>query len=201
MFSFARHKLLHAALACALLLALGGAGTAFAQSGGSASGGGVATGGAAFIPPPPPPERATVWAGRAVAPASAPPRVKAVIEAGNQIIGKPYRWGGGHRPFRARSAGTTRLDRGYDCSGSVSHALFGGRFLRTPMASGDLMSWGRPGPGRWITVYANGGHTYVVVAGLRLDTSLRDDPTRTGPAWSKRLRKSASFRPRHPAGF
>jgi hypothetical protein len=190
-FSFARHRLPLATLACASLLALGGGGSAFAKSGGS-------TGGAAFVSPPPPPERATIWAGKAVAPASAPPRVKAVIGAGNQVIGKPYRYGGGHRRYSARSS---RLDRGYDCSGSVSHALHGGRFLRTPMASGDLMSWGRRGPGRWITVYANGGHTYLVVAGLRLDTSLRDDPSRTGPSWSKRLRKSATYLPRHPRGY
>jgi hypothetical protein len=189
-----RHKLL-AAFAFAFVLGFAGAGTACA-AGTQTGGGGVSpTGGAAFVPPPPPPEKATVWAGRAVAPASAPPRVKAVIEAGNEIIGKPYRYGGGHKTFSAR------LDRGYDCSGSVSHALHGGAFLRTPLASGDLMSWGQDGPGQWITVYAHGGHAYLVVAGLRLDTSLRDDPSRTGPQWSRKLRRSASYQPRHPRGF
>ncbi len=205
MSALTRHKLL-AAFAFAFVLGIAGAGTAFAagtQTGGSV---GSPTGGAAFVPPPPPPEKATIWAGKAVAPASAPPRVKAVIEAGNQIIGKPYRYGGGHRPFtarsvRGRSARRVRLDSGYDCSGSVSHALYGGRFLRTPLASGDLMSWGDDGPGQWITVYAHGGHAYLVVAGLRLDTSLRDDPSRTGPQWSLKLRRSASYQPRHPRGF
>ena len=196
MSALTRHKLL-AALALAFVLGIAGAGTAFAQTGGGVS----PTGGAAFIPPPPPPEKATIWAGKAVAPASAPPRVKAVIDAGNQIIGKPYRYGGGHRPYLSRRGRAARLDTGYDCSGSVSHALFGGRFLRTPLASGDLMAWGDEGPGQWITVYANGGHAYLVVAGLRLDTSLRDDPRRTGPQWSLKLRRSASYQPRHPVGF
>jgi hypothetical protein len=185
-----RYQLL-AVLALALVLGIAGAGSAFAQSGGGAS-----TGGAAFVPPPPPPERATIWGGKAVAPASAPPRVKAVIEAGNQIIGKPYRYGGGHR--RYGRAGTARLDSGYDCSGSISHALYGGRFLRSPLNSSGFMSWGQDGPGQWITVYAHGGHAYLVVAGLRLDTSMRDDPSRTGPQWSLKLRKSASYVPRHP---
>jgi hypothetical protein len=192
-----RHKLL-AAFAVAFALGIAGSGTAFAA--GTQSGGGAIspTGGAAFVPPPPPPARATVLGGRAVAPASAPPRVRAVIEAGNQIIGRPYRYGGGHRRFSARSS---RLDSGYDCSGSVSHALYGGRFLRTPLNSSGFMSWGQQGPGQWITVYAHGGHAYLVVAGLRLDTSLRDDPTRTGPQWSLKLRKSAAYQPRHPAGL
>ena len=187
-----RHKL-PAVLAFALILAIAGSGSAFAA--GTQTGGGAASGGAAFVPPPPPPQRATIYAGRAVAPAGAPPRVKAVIEAGNQIIGKPYRYGGGHKAFGAR------LDRGYDCSGSVSHALGGGRFLRTPLPSGSLMRWGQSGPGQWITVYAHGGHAYLVVAGLRLDTGMRDDPRRTGPAWSMKLRESASYQPRHPVGF
>jgi hypothetical protein len=134
--------------------------------------------------------------GEAVAPASAPDRVKRVIAAANKLIGKPYRYGGGHRTFSSK-----KLDRGYDCSGSVSYALYGGRFLRSPLPSGALMDWGRSGPGSWITVYAHSGHAYVVVAGLRFDTSMRDDPSRTGPGWSKRLRRSAAFTPRHPRGY
>jgi hypothetical protein len=198
---FLRQKPFHAALACAGLLALGGAATASAQSGGSS------TGGAAFIPPPPPPSKAAVWNGKAIAPAGAPRRVKRVIAWGNQIIGKPYRYGGGHRVFATRSrrqgsrSRRVQLDTGYDCSGSVSHALYGGRFLRAPLDSGSFASWGQDGPGRWITVYTNAGHAYLVVAGLRLDTSLRDDPTHTGPQWSKKLRRSASFTPRHPRNY
>jgi hypothetical protein len=112
--------------------------------------------------------------GRVIAPASAPRRVKRVIEAANRLVEKPYIYGGGHKPF------SSLLDRGYDCSGAVSYALYGGRFLRSPLPSGDLMSWGEEGPGEWITVYAHGGHAYVVVAGLRFDTSMRDPDARAG---------------------
>jgi hypothetical protein len=195
--SSVRQKLRLAAFVCAGLLALSGAATASADSTG---GGGGSSGGAVFIPPPPPPQRAMIWHGQAIAPSGAPARVKQVIAWGNQIIGKPYVYGGGHRAYSSRRA-ATRLERGYDCSGSVSHALMGGRFLRTPLDSSSLMDWARSGPGTWITVYANSGHAYLVVAGLRLDTGMRDDPSHTGPAWSKKLRRSASYVPRHPRGF
>ena len=185
--------ILHAALACACLGLLAIAGTAFAE-GGSASPAG--SGGTAFVPPPPPPEQAMIVDGKAIAPASAPARVKRVIAAANRLVGKPYRYGGGHRAYSSR-----KLDKGYDCSGSVSYALHGGRFLRSPLPSGALMSWGRDGPGSWLTVYANAGHAYMYVAGLRFDTSMRDDPSRTGPGWSKKLRKNASYTPRHPRGY
>ncbi|HYN52698.1 MAG TPA: hypothetical protein VES62_17385, partial [Thermoleophilaceae bacterium] len=97
-----------------------------------------------------------------------------------------------------------RLDRGYDCSGAVSYALYGGRFLRSPLPSGAMMDWGEEGPGEWITVYAHGGHAYVVIAGLRFDTSMRDADApgpRSGPRWSKTLRKSSAFVARHPLGY
>ena len=152
------------------------------------------TGGASFQPPPPPPKRAKIVNGRAIAPRNAPIRVRQVIRAGNRIIDKPYKWGGGHASF-------SRLDSGYDCSGSVSYALRGGRLISSPMASGSLMRWGRSGPGKWVTVYAHGGHAYMVVAGLRLDTSMRDNPSRTGPQWSKRLRRNDAFVARHPRGL
>jgi hypothetical protein len=158
------------------------------------------SGGATFTPPPPPPEKAMLEDGRVIAPASAPKRVKRVIEAANRLVEKPYIYGGGHKPY-SRSA---RLDRGYDCSGAVSYALYGGRFLRSPLPSGALMDWGRDGPGRWITVYAHGGHAYIVVAGLRFDTSMRDPDAPgpgTGPRWSKSLRKSKAFVARHPRGY
>jgi hypothetical protein len=185
------NKLRHAALAGACLTGLAAAGPAAAQS---TSG----YGGAAFVPPPPPPEEAMIVNGRAIAPASAPRRVKRVITAANRIVEKPYRYGGGHRQYGRG------LDSGYDCSGAVSFALYGGRFLRSPLPSSALMSWGRTGPGRWITVYAHGGHAYVVVAGLRFDTSLRDPDAPgplSGPRWSERLRESAAFVARHPRNY
>jgi hypothetical protein len=184
-------KLFCAAVAAACLLVAGLAGTASAAPPSS-------TGGATFEPPPPPPEEATLVDGRVIAPASAPRRVKRVIEAANRLVEKPYLYGGGHRPY------SSRLDRGYDCSGAVSYALYGGRFLRSPLPSGALMSWGREGPGRWITVYAHGGHAYIVVAGLRFDTSLRDPDApgpRSGPRWSRTLRESDAFVARHPRGY
>ena len=186
------HKLLLAALSLACLLVAAPA--ASAQSSSATSGGG-----ASFVPPPPPPEKGALVDGRLVAPASAPRRVKRVIAYANQIVEKPYVYGGGHRPFRRG-----QLDRGYDCSGAVSHALYGGRFLRSPLPSGALMNWGSAGPGQWITVYAHGGHVYIVVAGYRFDTSMRDPDApgpSTGPRWSKSLRKSSAFVARHPAGY
>jgi hypothetical protein len=156
------------------------------------------SGGAVFEPPPPPPEEATLVDGRVIPPASAPRRVKRVIEAANRLVEKPYVYGGGHKPF------SSVLDRGYDCSGAVSYALYGGRFLRSPLHSGALMSWGSEGPGEWITVYTHPGHAYVVVAGLRFDTSLHDPDApgpSSGPRWSRTLRESDAFVARHPAGY
>ena len=199
--SLTRNSTLAFALACACGLPS----TAFAQTGGEptevASDPGQ-TGGTVFTPPPPPPKRAKIDAnGYAIAPASAPLAVKRMIEAGNMIVGKPYRYGGGHKPY-ARSSSKGRrsvvLDSGYDCSGSISFALYGARLLKSPLDSRSFASWGLEGPGRWVTVYTNPGHAYIVIAGLRFDTSMRDDPSRTGPGWSKRLRRSNSFVARHP---
>jgi hypothetical protein len=184
-------KLLCAAVAAAALLVM-------ALAGPASAGRSKTSGGAQFQPPPPPPEEATLLDGRVIAPASAPRRVKRVIEAANRLVEKPYIYGGGHKPF------SSRLDRGYDCSGAVSYALYGGRFLRSPLPSGDLMDWGEDGPGQWITVYAHGGHAYVVVAGLRFDTSMRDSDApgpSSGPRWSRTLRESNAFVARHPAGY
>jgi hypothetical protein len=185
------YRLLFAVLALACVLVA--APSAMAQSS-STSGGG-----ATFQPPPPPPEKAKLVNGRLIAPASAPSRIRRVIAAANQIVEKPYVYGGGHRPYRRG-----QLDRGYDCSGSVSHALHGGRFLRSPLPSGALMSWGSSGPGTWLTVYAHGGHAYLVVAGYRFDTSMHDSDApgpSTGPRWSKSLRRSSAFVARHPRGY
>jgi hypothetical protein len=125
-----------------------------------------------------------------VPPASAPPRVKAVIAAANRIHTKPYVWGGGHARW---------WDRGYDCSGSVSYALHGGKFLESPLPSGPMESWGLEGEGRWITVYANAGHAYAVIAGFRWDTS--GDAVGTGPRWHEELRDNVGYIARHPAGY
>lgn len=171
---------------------------AFLTVAGPAAATSPATGGAQFVPPPPPPQEARIVGGRAIAPARAPVRVRRAIAAANRIVRKPYLWGGGHGGL------TSTLAAGYDCSGAVSHALRGGRFLSSPMASGGLMSWGRRGTGRWITVYAHSSHTYVVIAGLRFDTSMHDSNApgpRTGPRWSKTLRRSAAFVARHPKGY
>lgn len=124
--------------------------------------------------------------GTATAPADAPAAVKAVIAAGNQITNTPYIWGGGHGSFDAA---------GYDCSGSVSYALHGGGFLPSPLDSTGLMTWGEAGPGNWITVYANAGHAYMEVAGLRFDTSGGPPRWQTDPAYP------AAFVVRHPAGY
>lgn len=130
--------------------------------------------------------------GSATAPASAPQQVKDVIAAANAIRDKPYLWGGGHGSFEAS---------GYDCSGAVSYALHGGGFLSSPLDSTGFMSWGEPGVGNWITVYANSGHAYAMIAGLRWDTS---DSGGDGPSWadySSSWEQSQSFTATHPAGF
>ena len=187
-----RNRLLHAAFACACLAGL--AVTAPGAGAQSSSGGG-----AAFVPPPPPPEKAKLVNGRVLAPASAPPRVKRVIKAANRIVEKPYRYGGGHQPFVKGV-----VDSGFDCSGAVSYALRGGRFLRSPLPSGPFMSWGQPGPGTWITVYAHGGHAYAVIAGFRFDTSMHDSDApgpSSGPRWSRTLRESSAFVARHPRNY
>jgi cell wall-associated NlpC family hydrolase len=127
--------------------------------------------------------------GQAVAPADAPDAVKAVIAAGNQIVTKPYKYGGGHGQWE---------DSGYDCSGSMSYALHGGGLLDQPMTSSDFMTWGDAGPGQWITTYAHGGHSYMLVAGLRFDTGYNNE---NGPRWSTKMRPEDGFTVRHPVGF
>ncbi|HEY6729611.1 MAG TPA: hypothetical protein VI039_01145 [Solirubrobacterales bacterium] len=142
--------------------------------------------------PTAPPGKAILVNGRAVPPADAPPAVKKVIAAANKIRTKPYIYGGGHARW---------WDAGYDCSGAVSFALRGALLIDTPMPSGSLAGWGSAGKGRWITVYANGGHAYAVIAGLRWDTA--GNTRGTGPRWHKSLRAAASgpFTARHPDGY
>jgi hypothetical protein len=132
--------------------------------------------------------------GMAAAPELAPQEVKDAIAAANEIVGRPYVYGGGHN-LRFRS-------RGYDCSGTVSYALHGGDLLSRPLDSGSFMRWGRKGLGTWITVYTNPGHAFAVIAGLRLDTSAAGDPSGLkGPRWRPTLRSTKGYRARHPDGF
>src|SRR5687767_13611875 len=148
--------------ACSLLLAA----PASAQTGGASLPGTESSYG--------PPGKATLLpSGKAVPPSNAPERVVRAIRAGNRIRKKPYRYGGGHASFN---------DSGYDCSGAVSYVLHAAGMLKRPLPSGSLARWGLKGKGKWITVYANGGHAYAVIAGLRWDTSAMGDGGK-GPRW------------------
>ncbi|HTR76405.1 MAG TPA: hypothetical protein VMH33_14235 [Solirubrobacterales bacterium] len=136
--------------------------------------------------------KAALVNGRAIAPLNAPAIVRKVIAAANHIRATPYVWGGGHGSW---------VSYGYDCSGAVSYALHGGRLLSTPLTSGSLETWGEAGPGRWITIYANASHAYIVVAGLRFDTA--GDTSGTGPRWHPTTAAAAAGRyvVRHPVGY
>ncbi len=127
--------------------------------------------------------------GTAQAPDNAPEVVKRVILAANQIAKFPYKWGGGHGAWR---------DNGYDCSGSVSFALAGAGLLDRPLTSGLLAGYGAPGPGRWITIYANSGHVFMVVAGLRFDTSGQG---RAGTRWQEEATTTSGYAARHIPGL
>jgi peptidoglycan hydrolase CwlO-like protein len=122
-------------------------------------------------------------------PPGAPAAVAQVIAAGNAIAGLPYSYGGGHASFRASA---------YDCSGSVSYALAAAGLVSSPLDSTGFESWGLPGPGKWITVYANAGHAFMYVAGWRFDTvALASGGTR----WSRSQADTSGFVARHPAGL
>jgi hypothetical protein len=177
------------------------------------------TGGTAFQeePPPPPMLDPGLWTGRevpgdtavlledgtAAAPADAPDQVKQAIWAANALQELPYRYGGGHN-----------LDfdvaKGADCSGTVSFALHAAGLLEAPLDSGSFMRWGKRGKGDWITVYTNPGHAYVVIAGLRLDTSVAgmsrsrrvaSSAYERGPRWRPMKRSARGFVKRHPLSF
>jgi hypothetical protein len=131
--------------------------------------------------------------GRAAAPSDAPYAVKLIIWTANRLIGLPYRYGGGHVSF---------ADNSYDCSGAVSYALHAADAIAYPEDSTLLEKWGRRGAGKWVTVYANHGHAWMIVAGLRLDTSPVDDPAGLdGPRWRPAARLAAGYRVRHPRGL
>ena len=174
---------------CVLAVGLIGAPAAGAQStGGTAFGETPKRAKAASLP------TATLGEdGRASAPLEAPSQVHVAIAAANKIVGKPYRYGGGHAKVE---------DTGYDCSGTISYALIGAKLMKAPLDSTSFMRWAERGKGQWITVYSNPGHAYVVIAGLRLDTSAAGDPSGAkGPRWRPNLRSSRGFRARHPEGL
>jgi hypothetical protein len=177
------------------LFALAAAVPASAQTGGTPPPGGTPTTTPTTPAPVGPPGRAKLRKdGTAVAPRNAPAQVQAAIAAGNAIRTTPYRWGGGHQSFS---------DTGYDCSGAVSRLLNAAGMLASPLPSGPLMAWGLPGKGYWISVYSNPSHVYMVVAGLRFDTSSAGDKLRqgSGPRWRKTKRKPRGYVVRHYEGF
>jgi len=141
-------------------------------------------------PVQPAPEKGYVDSnGLAVAPSSAPAEVQALVAAGNRIATKPYRYGGGHARWN---------DTGYDCSGSVSYVLHAAGLLGRSLDSTGFMRYGDAGRGTWITIRSNPSHAYMIVAGLRFDTSAR---SRTGSRWTEEMRSASGFRGRHPEGF
>jgi hypothetical protein len=156
--------------------------------------GGVSPTDPQFQPAP----KAKIVGGIAIAPIGAPPQVVAAIAAANRIARKPYRYGGGHKSFHSNA---------YDCSGAVSYALHGAGLVDSPLDSSDFMHWGDSGLGRWITVYANSGHAFVMIAGLRFDTGFRDNIAKargaapgTGPRWGG-PRPTKGYHATHPDGL
>jgi hypothetical protein len=141
-----------------------------------------------------PGNRARLRFGQAAAPANAPLAVKRAIWAANQLHRKPYVFGGGHKSF---------IDRGYDCSGTVSYALGAAGLLKSPINSSEFRSYGERGRGKWITIYARNGHTYAIIAGLRLDTTpYITAHDKWAPGWQIAERVPAGgFEPRHPIGL
>ena len=136
--------------------------------------------------------RAVLRNGVAYAPSQAPQSVKEAIWAANSLRRKPYVWGGGHGSF---------YDRGYDCSGTVSFALHSAGALDSPLPSSEFMRYGERGRGRWITVYSRRGHTFAVIAGLRLDTTDFENGGNTGPRWHEDGRDTRGYVARHPAAM
>ena len=137
-------------------------------------------------------DRAILRNGIAYAPSHAPDNIKNAIWAVNTLRRKPYVWGGGHGSFN---------DYGYDCSGAVSFALHYAGLLDAPLPSSDLRHYGRRGRGRWITIYSRNGHTFAIIAGLRLDTTDLRDGGDIGPRWYADGRDTSGFDARHPAGW
>jgi len=140
-------------------------------------------------------DAATVGAdGLATVPLTAPPKLRAMIVAGNQVARKPYVYGGGH----GGGPEGVFTDSAYDCSGSISYALASAGFIKSPLASGGLATFGKPGPGKWVSIYADAGHAFMVVAGLRFDTSGR---TKRDTRWQADGRGAGGLTIRHPPGL
>lgn len=129
---------------------------------------------------------------KAVAPAGAPKVVRQLIDAGNRIRHRPYKWGGGHSDWDSK---------GYDCSGATSFLLHEAGLLDYPLVSKDFMDWGKRGTSRWVSIYASKDHVFMIVAGLRYDTSYITDGDRTGPGWSEQMRLRKGFAVRRPVGL
>jgi hypothetical protein len=181
----------------AALFILMGSSEALAQTGG------MSTPGAPTVSPAAPTGQTSgrpghaklLKSGLAVPPPDAPPAIQAAIAAGNAIHTFPYHWGGGHGSF---------IDTGYDCSGAVSYVLHAAGLLTSPLPSGPLAaSWGAPGKGNWITVYANATHAYMVVAGVRFDTSAVGERLNqgSGPRWRYTKRKARGYTAKHFPGY
>ena len=137
-------------------------------------------------------DRAILRNGIAYAPSRAPDNIKNAIWAVNTLRRKPYVWGGGHGSFN---------DYGYDCSGAVSFALHYAGLLDAPLPSNDFRRYGKRGCGRWITIYSRDGHTFAIIAGLRLDTTDMRNGGAVGPRWYPDGRDTHGFDARHPAGW
>lgn len=178
-----RAKLFPTTLLVALFALLGLAATAQA-------GGGISPSGEDPSAETTPGGKAKLVKGKAIAPADAPKAVKKVIAAANEIRNKPYKYGGGHGKWK---------DSGYDCSGAASYALRGGGLLKRPIDSRGMARYGKRGKGRWITVFGAPSHGYIMVAGLRFDTSMVPG---NGPGWSKKKRSTPeNYKKRHPKGL
>ena len=188
------HMLLAAALLAAVFALLPTSANAASRGDASASTGGVSPNHPKYRPA----KRAKLVNGIAIAPKGAPPAVKRAIAAANEISDKPYKYGGGHASFPK--------DDGYDCSGTISYVLHGAGLLGGgPLDSSSFMSWGKKGKGKWITVYTNPGHAFIMIAGLRFDTGFRDNTVRgthpgRGPRWGKK-RPTRGFVARSPKGY
>ncbi len=175
---------------------LAGAVPAMAQTGVSGPPGSTTTSTTTPAPAPAPSGAAQIQpTGKARPPANAPLAVRRAIKAANKIHRRPYIWGGGHGSFKSR---------GYDCSGAVSYVLHAAGLLRSPMVSGALAtSWGAPGVGQWITVYANPTHAWMVIAGVRFDTSSAGESVNqgSGPRWRYTMRTGAGYTARFYPGL
>jgi cell wall-associated NlpC family hydrolase len=195
--NFSRGRLAAGIGACLLLIA---APSAAAQTGGATSPGSEPSTSTTTPAPAPttfktvPGNRAKLKKknGKAIPPAGAPPAIQNAIIAANKIRKRPYRYGGGHGSF---------YDTGYDCSGAVSYLLYAAGLLEAPMPSGSFVNWGDPGKGKWVTTFANGGHMYAVIAGLRWDTSAYNSGGGKGPRWRAKKRPPKGFSVRHYPGM